>query len=85
MDKLKKSPASVGTNGFPFISGTSSAIFDREQVRQLIAELEVPFHPSLIEWRVMNTSDGETRGQIAPYADQRAYTDRLNEIVTPAG
>src|SRR5580700_11345710 len=55
-------------------------------VRELIANLEVPFHPSVIEWRVTNTSKcGPPRGQVMPYADQRAYTDRLNALVTPAG
>jgi hypothetical protein len=40
-----------------------------------------------IEWRVMNTTkNGQPiRGQIVPYADQRAYTDRLNALFTPAG
>jgi hypothetical protein len=55
-------------------------------MNELIASLEVPFHPSVIEWRVMNTSKGGSpRGQVIPYADQRAYTDRLNVLVTPAG
>jgi hypothetical protein len=59
---------------------TATAITD------LIANLEVPFHPSAIEWRVTNTSKGGSpRGQVMPYADQRAYTDRLNRLVTPAG
>jgi len=40
----------------------------------------------VIEWRVTNTSKGGSpRGQVMPYADQRAYTDRLNTLVTPAG
>jgi hypothetical protein len=49
--------------------------------------LEVPFDPSQIEWRVMNTTKNglPTRGQVVPYADQRAYTDRLNALFTPAG
>jgi hypothetical protein len=56
------------------------------RVKELIANLEVPFDPSVIEWRVTNTSKGGSpRGQIMPYADQRAYTDRLNALVTPAG
>jgi hypothetical protein len=59
---------------------TATAITD------LVANLEVPFHPSVIEWRVTNTSKGGSpRGQVMPYADQRAYTDRLNTLVTPAG
>jgi len=40
----------------------------------------------VIEWRVTNTSkSGSPRGQVMPYADQRAYTDRLNALFTPAG
>jgi hypothetical protein len=30
-------------------------------------------------------SGGSPRGQVMPYADQRAYTDRLNALFTPAG
>jgi len=56
------------------------------KITELIANLEVPFHPAVIEWRVTNTSKGGSpRGQVMPYADQRAYTDRLNTLVTPAG
>jgi hypothetical protein len=56
------------------------------KIKELIANLELPFHPSVIEWRVTNTSKGGSpRGQVMPYADQRAYTDRLNALVTPAG
>src|SRR5581483_7880784 len=51
-----------------------------------VAALEVPFDPSQIEWRVMNTTKSQPlRGQVVPYADQRAYTDRLNALFTPAG
>ena len=58
-----------------------------ERVKELVAALEVPFDPSQIEWRVMNTTKGQQpeRGQVVPYADQRAYTDRLNASFTPAG
>ena len=46
-----------------------------EQITELIAALEVPLNPSVIEWRVTNTTKaGKPRGQVVPYADQRAYT-----------
>jgi hypothetical protein len=58
-----------------------------ERVKELVAALKVPFDPSQIEWRVMNTTKNQQpiRGQVVPYADQRAYTDRLNALFTPAG
>jgi hypothetical protein len=56
-----------------------------EEIKRLIRELEVPFEPATIEWRVTNTSRDKSRGQVIPYADQRAYTDRLNTLFTPAG
>jgi hypothetical protein len=60
--------------------------FSPEQVRELTAALEVPLDPSVIEWRVTNTAKaGKPRGQVIPYADQRAYTDRLNSLFSPAG
>jgi hypothetical protein len=35
----------------------------------------------------MNTTKNQQpmRGQVVPYADQRAYSDRLNTLLTPAG
>lgn len=61
--------------------------FSVEQIKELVGALEVPFEPPQIEWRVMNTTKGQqpARGQVVPYADQRAYTDRLNALFTPAG
>jgi hypothetical protein len=61
--------------------------FSAEKIKELVAGLEVPFDPSQIEWRVMNTTKNQQqpRGEIVPYADQRAYTDRLNAFFSPAG
>lgn len=69
----------------PATGGTSSPTV--EKTKELFAALEVPFDSSAIKWRVVNTSkiNGKLRGQVMPYADQRAYTDRLNSLVTPAG
>jgi hypothetical protein len=64
--------------------GPASRLTD-DRIRQIIDDLEVPFDPSVIEWRVTNTARDQRRGQVIPYADQRAYTDRLNALVTPAG
>jgi len=58
-----------------------------KKIRELVAELEVPFDASAIEWRAVHTSkgNGQLRGQIIPFADPRAYTDWLDALVTPAG
>ena len=68
-------------------SAPASPSFTPVQVKPLVAALEVPFDAAVIEWRVTNTTknEGPARGQVIPYADQRAYTDRLNALVTPAG
>lgn len=73
----------------PLVALTAGATrqFTAEEIRHLVAALEMPFAPSQIDWRVTNTSKtgSPPRGQVVPYADPRAYTDRLNLLVTPAG
>lgn len=51
----------------------------------LLIELQAPFPLSQVRWRVTNTANNRTRGQVVPYADPRACTDRLNSLVTPQG
>ena len=75
--------SSVTTAAALAVSGAPQ--FSPERVRELVGALEVPFDPSQIEWRVINTSRDKSRGQVIPYADQRTYTDRLNALFTPAG
>ena len=65
--------------------------FTNERMKELVAALEEPFEPTEIKWRVTNTTQigsrngPRFRGQMLAYADPRAYTDRLNELFTPAG
>ena len=54
-------------------------------VKLVLKELEVPFSSYQIEWRVTNTTKDRKRGQVVPYADPRAYADRLNALFTPQG
>jgi len=54
-------------------------------VKELLAELEVPFSPDQVQWRVTNTTHDKKRGQVVPYADPRAYSDRLNVVFSPQG
>jgi hypothetical protein len=59
--------------------------FGAADINRYAAELAIPFDPRVIEWRVTNSNRDKNRGQVIPYADQRAYTDRLNALFTPAG
>ena len=67
----------------------AAPVYTPVQIKELVSLLEVPFDPSVIEWRVINTSKGKMhgnlRGQVIPYADPRAHTDRLNALFSPAG
>ena len=54
-------------------------------VNEILSELEVPFTPDQVQWRVTNTTNDKKRGQVVPYADPRAYTDRLNALFSPQG
>jgi hypothetical protein len=67
--------------------GMNAGQFSPGQIKEFVTALEVPFDPVVIEWRVTNTTkvNGRLRGQVIPYADQRAYTDRLNALFSPAG
>jgi hypothetical protein len=57
-----------------------------ERLQNIRELLNGPFDPSEIKWRVTATSTHQgklgpqKRGQLVAYADQRAYTDRLNEV-----
>lgn len=79
--------AHAGLSDFPgSLPVATNQLFTPEEIRNLVSKLEVPFDAHCILWRVVNTTrNGQPRGQIIPYADQRAYTDRLNQLFTPAG
>lgn len=66
---------------------TASALFTdpQETINALLEHLQVPFDPPLVKWRVTETQriHGRLRGFTLPYADPRAYKDRLNLLLTP--
>jgi hypothetical protein len=55
------------------------------ELESLLEQLEDPFDPSEIKWRVTHTTRDGSRGAVVAFADQRAYTDRLNRVFTPSG
>lgn len=66
------------------LAGT--ATMNKERFQEIRQRLIEPFDPEEIKWRVTATSTIQTkhgpqkRGQLIAYADQRAYTDRLNSV-----
>ena len=52
---------------------------------EALLRLEEPFSPKDVKWLVAATSRDGRKGRVTPYADPRAYTDRLNKVVTASG
>jgi hypothetical protein len=52
---------------------------------EALARLEEPFASKEVKWLVAATSRDGRKGRVTPYADTRAYTDRLNQIFTASG
>ncbi len=50
-----------------------------------LARLEEPFASKDVKWLVAATSRDGRKGRVTPYADPRAYTDRLNLVFTASG
>ena len=57
----------------------------KSQLDEVLRALAIPFDLQVVQWRVTEWSDDGTRGLLLPYADPRAYSDRLNDLFTPAG
>ena len=56
-----------------------------QSTAEALVRLEEPFAAKDVKWLVAATSRDGRKGRVTPYADPRAYTDRLNEVVTPSG
>ena len=57
----------------------------KNQLDEVLRALAIPFDLQVMQWRITEWSDDGTRGLMMPYADPRAYSDRLNDLFTPAG
>ena len=86
MNEVQTGTDSVGVRQLESSNGNGNR-YSQEQVNALLTALAEPFDPELVEWRVTNTAPSKHgyRGQVVAYADQRAYTDRLNALFTPLG
>ena len=56
-----------------------------EERDRILTQLAEPFDVREIKWRVTQTANNGTRGFVKPYADPRAYHDRLNKVLTASG
>lgn len=76
-------PFATAPNGTDAALAATPSTIQIDEVRRKLLE---PFDPGEIKWRVTTTSKVHTkrglqkRGQLVAYADQRAYTDRLNDV-----
>jgi hypothetical protein len=57
----------------------------KDELNEVLRALAIPFDLQVVQWRVTEWSDDGRRGLMMPYADPRAYSDRLNDLFTPAG
>lgn len=55
------------------------------QLDEVLRALAIPFDLQVVQWRITEWSEDGARGLMMPYADPRAYSDRLNDLFTPAG
>ncbi|HEY6490883.1 MAG TPA: Rad52/Rad22 family DNA repair protein [Terracidiphilus sp.] len=52
---------------------------------EALVRLEEPFASKDVKWLVAATSKDGRKARVTPYADPRAYTDRLNLVFTASG
>ena len=80
-------PSQVGSGLPPAASppNVPSHGVKHEQLDEALQALAIPFELVVVQWRVTEYSDDGTHGLMLPYADPRAYSDRLNDVFTPAG
>src|SRR5271157_5205888 len=61
----------------------AKVVIAEARVKQILEALGEPFDPELIYWKPQATSKDKTKAVAAAYADPRAYSDRLNEVIGP--
>jgi hypothetical protein len=74
-----------GANGNPRVVPAGIIVPLDPHLVHLLEELQVPFEPALVKWRANETKfiDRKLHGLCLPYADPRAYKDRLNVLISP--
>jgi len=77
----------AGANGKARVIPAGVVIPLQPHLAILLEELQVPFDIALVKWRASETKfiDRKLQGFCLPYADPRAYKDRLNSLISPIG
>ena len=68
-----------------YLNRRGFAIENSLNAANALTRLEEPFASKDVKWLVAATSRDGRKGRVTPYADPRAYTDRLNEILIARG
>jgi hypothetical protein len=55
------------------------------EIQRILQSLREPFEIEHIKWKAQSTNRDKTSAQAIAYADPRAYSDRLNDVVGPDG
>src|SRR5271170_4625408 len=61
----------------------AAQVISEAKLKGILQQLDEPFDPELIYWKPQATNKDKTKAVAAAYADPRAYSDRLNEVVGP--
>ncbi len=77
----------AGANGKARVVPAGVIVPLQPHLVRLLEELQVPFDTALVKWRASETKfiDRKLQGFCLPYADPRAYKDRLNSLISPIG
>jgi hypothetical protein len=80
-------PTEVSSRSLPLEDRRSHPIrpHTKDELNEVLRALAIPFDLPVVQWRVTEWSHDGARGLMMPYADPRAYSDRLNDLFTPAG
>jgi hypothetical protein len=80
-------PGDLTSRPFPHESQRSYPAhpLTKSALDEVLGALAIPFDLPVVQWRITEWSEDGRRGLMLPYADPRAYSDRLNDLFSPAG
>lgn len=80
-------PGDLTSRPFPHESQPSYPAhpLSKSALDEVLGGLAIPFDLPVVQWRITEWSEDGRRGLMLPYADPRAYSDRLNDLFSPAG